>query len=44
VPVTDVEFPPDCAYPLTIKPKVKITSKAAICDFFEEASMIPPRK
>ena len=44
VPVTDVELPPDCARAQTPKAEMKITAKAASRDFFEEASMIPPKE
>jgi hypothetical protein len=44
VPVTDVELPPDCARAQTPKAEMKITAKAASRDFFEEASMVPPKE
>jgi hypothetical protein len=43
VPVTELDLP-DCAYPEPFKTKNKSTSEVAGSDFFEGASMIPPKE
>jgi hypothetical protein len=42
VPVTDVEFPPDCAYAVRPSTMQKRIVEAANSDFLQKASMIPP--